>query len=227
MRRKIILILIILIVTVLLFFVVSNNQFQMNEEHWESNVGTVDKVIYGNPNSTTEIAIVIGIHPREKLAIEPEIEAVKQFASNHNVKLILYHVNVTKNATDYQLSRANGESLVRDFVVPDIEKTKAKAVIISHSHIKGYGEGFYLATPAMDNASVKIAEKIANTSDFNFIPTNTSKPLKATSAIYISKPLADAGYPTFVYEIPEDITEQDSTSKAVELLNLIFNIVKD
>ena len=227
MKRKIIIALILLVIVVLLFFVVSDSQTQINEEHWQSDVGSVDKVIYGNPNATTEIAIVIGMHPREKLAINPEIEAVEQFASNHNVKIILYHVNVTKNATDYQLSRANGEKLVREFVVPDIEKTNAKAVIISHSHIEGYGEGFYLATPAMDNASVKIAEKIAKTSDFNFIPTNTSKPLQATSAIYISKPLADAGHPTFVYEIPENITEQDSTSKAIELLNLIFNIVKD
>lgn len=225
MKNKLIIAFIIIIIAILLFFVVSPKDNGTKENHWENNVGSVDKWIYGNPNSDTEIVIVVGMHPREKLAIEPEIEAVKEFAPTQNVKIILYHVNVTKNATDYQLSRANGERLVREFVVPDIEKTSAKAVIISHSHIKGYGEGFYLATPAMDNASVNIAKKIASTSSFNFIPTNTSTPLKATSAIYISKPLADAGYPTFVYEIPEDITEHDSTEKAKELLNLIYNIV--
>ena len=42
----------------------------------------------------------------------------------------------------------------------------------------------------------------------------------------VSKPIADAGYPTFVYEIPENITEQDSTDKAVELFELMYNIVK-
>ena len=40
------------------------------------------------------------------------------------------------------------------------------------------------------------------------------------------KPIADAGYPTFVYEIPENITEQDSTDKALELFELMYNIVK-
>lgn len=133
---------------------------------------------------------------------------------------------MTKDAEDYQPSRDNGESLVHDFVVPDIEKTNAKAVIISHSHIEGYGEGFYLATPAMDDASVDIAQKIANQSDFKFFPRDTNKSVEATSAKLVSIPLADAGYPTFVYEIPENITEQDSTDKTVELLGLIFNLVK-
>ena len=189
-------------------------------------MGTVDKVIYGNPNSTTEIVLIAGIHPREPLSIEPELEAAREFAKTHDVRFTTYHVNVTKDSTVYQASRDNGESLVHDYIVPDINNTKAKAVIISHSHIKGYGEGFYLATPAMDDASVSIAEEIANTSDFKYFPTNTSKPFQATSAKLVSKPIADAGYPTFVYEIPENITEQDSTDKAIELFELIFNIVK-
>ncbi|MBQ9026482.1 MAG: hypothetical protein IJ104_08935, partial [Methanobrevibacter sp.] len=187
---------------------------------------TIDKVIYGNPNSTTEIVLIAGIHPREPLSIEPELEAAKEFAKTHDVKLTTYHVNVTKDPTVYQASRDNGESLVHDYVVPDINNTDAKAVIISHSHIEGYGEGFYLATPAMDDASVSIAEEIANKSGFNYFPTNPSKPFQATSAKLVSKPIADAGYPTFVYEIPENITEQDSTQKAIELFELMFNIIK-
>ena len=189
-------------------------------------MGTVDKVIYGNPNSTTEIVLIAGIHPREPLSIEPELKAAEEFAKTHDVRLTAYHVNVTKDPTVYQASRDNGESLVHDYIVPDISNTKAKAVIISHSHIEGYGEGFYLATPAMDDASVNIAEKIANGSDFKYFPTNKSKPLQATSAKLVSKPIADAGYPTFVYEIPENITEQDSTDKAIELFGLMFDIVK-
>lgn len=204
-----------------IFLYINNYDNSYIEKHWDDDVGSVDKIIYGNPNSTTEIVLILGIHPREKLAIEPELESAKQFARFRDVKLVVYYVNVTQNATDYQQSRDNGEHLVHDYVVPDIEKSNAKAVIISHSHIEGYGEGYYLATPAMDNASVMIAEKIASKSDFKYFPTNTSKPLKASSAILISKPLADAGYPTFVYEIPEDISEQDSTNKAKELFDLM------
>lgn len=197
-----------------------------NTKHWENELGSVDKTVYGNDNSNTELVLIAGIHPREKLAIEPEIEAAKQFAKNHDVKFTVYHINVTKDSTEYQKSRDNGESLVHDYVVPDINNTHAKAVVISHSHIEGYGEGFYLATPEMDNASVDISEKIANSSDFNYFPRNVSQPIEATSAILVSNPIAKSGYPTFVYEIPENITEQTSTDKAIELFKLMYNIVK-
>ena len=194
--------------------------------HWENDLGTVDKYVFGNANAETELVLIAGIHPREKLSIEPEIKAAKEFAKDHDVKFTVYHVNVTKNPTEYQASRDNGESLVHDYVNPDVNTTHAKAVIISHSHIEGYGDGYYLATPAMDNASVELSRKIADTSDFKYFPTDKSQPLKATSAILVSKPIADAGYPTFVYEIPEDITDQDSTNKAGELFKLMFDLVK-
>ena len=194
--------------------------------HWENDLGTVDKYVFGNANAETELVLIAGIHPREKLSIEPEIKAAKEFAKDHDVKFTVYHVNVTKDPTEYQASRDNGESLVHDYVNPDVNTTHAKAVIISHSHIEGYGDGYYLATPAMDNASVELSRKIADTSDFKYFPTDKSQPLKATSAILVSKPIADAGYPTFVYEIPEDITDQDSTNKAKELFKLMFDLVK-
>lgn len=195
-------------------------------KHWENDLGTVDKYVFGNANASTELVLIAGIHPREPLAIEPEIKAAKEFSQNHDVKFTVYHVNVTKNATDYQASRDNGESLVHDYINPDVNTTEGKAVVISHSHVEGYGEGFYLATPAMDNASVSIAQKVANTSDFKYYPTDITKPYKATSATLVSKPIADAGYPTFVYEIPENITEQDSTNKAIELFGMLYDLVK-
>ncbi len=227
-KVKIVIIAIFLAVICSIFLYGNNqhNTFNQTADHWENDYGTVDKYILGNNNSSTEMVLIAGIHPREKLAIEPEIEAARQFASNHDVRFIVYHVKVTNNPTDYQASREQGESLVHDFIVPDISNTNAQSVIISHSHVKGYGEGFYLATPEMDKASVDISHKIANSSDFNYFPRNVSKPVEATSAILVSNPIAQAGYPTFVYEIPEDITDHDSTNKALELFDLMYNIVK-
>ena len=99
------------------------------------------------------------------------------------------------------------------------------AVIISHSHNPYYGEGFYIATPEMDDASVTIAEKINQTSDFNYYPVTGNETYKSTSAVLVSKPIAQAGYPTFVYEIPEDILEMTSTEKTKELFGLIANCI--
>lgn len=187
-----------------------------------NSLGTVEKIIYGNASANHTIALITGIHPREKLAINPEIKAAKEFANEtDDVKIIHYQVNVTKNPKNYKKGRANGESLVHDFVNPDVTTSDADCVIISHSHVEWYGEGFYLATPEMDNASVKIAKKINKTSDFGYYPRTGNETYKSTSAVLVSKPIAQAGYPTFVYEIPENITKQNSTDMAKELFGLM------
>ena len=224
-KTKIILIVVLLAVLAGLYFLGGN----ITQTSTESTVlgdtenGTVEKFIYGNANANKTIALITGIHPREPLSIDPEIKAAKEWADEHgDAKIIHYQVNVTKDPQDYDKGRAHGEGLVHDYVNPDVTNSDANCVIISHSHIPEYGQGFYLATPEMDNASVDIAEKISNESDFNYYPVTGQETYKSTSAVLVSKPIAQAGYPTFVYEIPEDITEQDSTDKAKTLFDLMM-----
>ena len=185
-----------------------------------TSIGTVEVGISGNENASKSIALITGIHPREKLSIEPEIDAARQFG-NDDVKIIHYKVTVTDHPQDYEQGRANGESLVHDYVNPHVTQSDADAVIISHSHNPDYGDWFYLATPEMDDASVDIATKISENSDFNYYPVTGNETYKSTSAVLVSKPIAQAGYPTFVYEIPEDIWESTSTDKTKELFGLI------
>ena len=187
-----------------------------------TSIGTVEVGISGNESAPTAIALITGIHPRETLSIDPEIESAKQYG-NDDVKIIHYKVTVTDHPQDYDIGRKNGESLVHDYVNPHVTSSDADAVIISHSHVPTYGEGFYLATPEMDDASVSIAEKISQTSDFNYYPVTGNETYKSTSAVLVSKPIAQAGYPTFVYEIPEDIWESTATDKTKELFDFIIN----
>ena len=100
-------------------------------------------------------------------------------------------------------------------------KSDANCVIISHSHGEDYGEGFYLATPEMDDASVDLAKKIHATSDFGYYPKTGNEAYKSTSAQLVSCPIAKAGYPTFVYEIPENITAQNATDWTKDLFGLM------
>ncbi|WP_462316802.1 hypothetical protein [Methanobrevibacter sp.] len=186
----------------------------------KTSIGTVEVGTAGNENASTCIALITGIHPRETLSIDPEIQAAREYG-NDDVKIVNYKVTVTENAEDYEQGRANGESLVHDYVNPEVTASDADAVIISHSHNPEYGEGFYLATPEMDDSSVAIAEKISQSSDFNYYPVTGNETYKSTSAVLVSKPIAQAGYPTFVYEIPEDISEGTSTGKTKELFDLI------
>ena len=224
-KNKIILIVVILLILAGLMFIgpqFTNKTTVSSEMLADTDTGTVEKFVYGNSSADNTIALITGIHPREPLSIGPEIKAAKEYAQVHpDVKIIHYEVNVTKDPQDYEKGRYNGEHLIHDYVNPDINKTDADCVIIGHSHIVSYGEGFYLATPAMDNASVDIANNVKNNSDFNYYPVTGQETYHSTSAQLVSIPIAKAGYPTFVYEIPEDISEQDSTNKAKDLFDLM------
>ena len=218
MQRKI---KVILIVVLLLIFA---GLYLYGKTLANNTNGTVEKCIYGNANAANSIAVITGIHPREPLSIDPVIKAIQQYG-NDSVKVIHYRVNVTDQPQDYEIGRAHGENMIHDFVNPDINKTDAKAVIISHSHMPEYGDWFYLATPEMDNASVTIAEKVENSSDFNYYPVTGDETYQSTSAILVSKPIAQAGFPTFVYEIPENVTSDTATNKTLELFEMITNFI--
>ena len=221
MKNKIILFIAILLVIGALIYVSTPKYAEIDYTTIaNTSIGTVEVGIAGNESAETSIALITGIHPRETLSIEPEIQAAKEYG-NDDVKIINYKVTVTQNPQDYEQGRANGESLVHDYVNPSIMESDVDAVIISHSHIPEYGEGFYLATPEMDDASVNIASSIRDSSDFNYYPVTGTETYKSTSAVLVSKPIAQAGYPTFVYEIPEDISEWTATEKTKELFRLI------
>jgi hypothetical protein len=134
---------------------------------------------------------------------------------------------VEEDADKYKESRKNGETLVVNYIMPDIYKSDIDLVIISHSHIPSYGKGFYIATPAMDSASVYLGENIATAGiNFRYYPNNGNAKYKSSSAALISKPLANNGYPLLVYEIPENITEWDSFSKTYDLMSISTYILK-
>ena len=216
-KTKIIIILIILLGLILIF---GNSKDISYETLADTDIGSVEVGICGNENATKCIALITGMHPREPLSIGPEIEAAKQFGGD-DVKIIHYKVTVTRDAQDYNLGRANGESLVHDYVYPHVTSSDADAVVISHSHIPEYGEGFYVATPQMDDASVRIAKNINQSGDFNYYPVTGNETYKSSSAVLVSKPIAQAGYPTLVYEVPENVFEFIITFKTKDLFNII------
>ncbi|RAP49138.1 MAG: hypothetical protein BZ136_03730 [Methanosphaera sp. rholeuAM74] len=192
----------------------------------QTDAGYVTKEVDNFYESDKTMVIITGIHPRETLAIDPEIESARLFALRNQVNMIIYNVTVTRDPTDYAKGRANGEKLVADYVVPDIMNTDAKVVIISHSHIPTYGEGYYVATPEMDDASVKLATDIKNGGiSFNYYPKTGNEEYNSTSAVLVSKPVARAGYPTLVYEIPEDISSQEATLRTQDLLDKCYELL--
>ncbi len=186
--------------------------------------GYVTKDVFSHYGSSNiQIVIITGIHPRESISIVPEQWAAKVFALLTPVEVINYNIVVEKDPQDYNLGRNNGEGLAADYILPDIKNSDYDVVIISHAHQPGYGEGYYLATPEMDDTSVLIARLVTGADpSFNYYPGTKNSKAKTSSARLVSKPLAAAGYPTLVYEIPENVTSLESFLKTYKLLENVY-----
>ena len=118
-RKTVILIILLLIIGGIVYFETHNYNEITYTTLANTSIGTVEVGISGNENASKCIALITGIHPRETLSIEPEIQAAREFGGD-DVKIINYKVTVTQNPEDYNEGRANGESLVHDYVNPHV-----------------------------------------------------------------------------------------------------------
>jgi hypothetical protein len=190
------------------------------------NDGNVTKVVYSfknAPNGT--VAIVSGMHPRETLSKNVSEDVVKNYAQSHKVNIVNYIVEVNTNF-DYVLDgRYKGESLVAKYIVPDIAKSGYKVVIISHDHKKGYGDGFYVATPTMDAKTLAMAEEFRKISpEFKYCQRDPDKKERSTSISKVDKPISDSGTAIFVYETPEWVGYDEAYGEALKLIDTAYKV---
>lgn len=186
--------------------------------------GYVSKDIYSHYGSNgTKIAIITGMHPREDLSKTVVPSVIKFYALTHNVEIVNYHVTVTNNPEAFTEGRNNGEGLVAQYIIPDIQKSNYGLVIICHDHEQGYGDGYYIATPTMDAKSVALAEKVhAILSSFNYYKRNTEKKAQSSSINRVDNPIANSGTPVFVYEMPEWHSSIESFINSYRLIDSSF-----
>ncbi|MBQ2961828.1 hypothetical protein [Methanobrevibacter sp.] len=226
-KTKIIIVsLIIIIAAILGFFILTEGS---SEIIGENDLGYVTKVNYTHSNNTTvKIAVVSGMHSRESLHKLILPLACRFFAFTHSdAEIINYQVKVTDSPEKFEQGRKNGESLVHDYVVSDVAKSDPDLVIIGHDHEPGYGEGYYIATPTMDNASVDLAEVVTDDIGFNFYKRNKTRPSKSTSIKKVDTPLVETGTLVFVYEIPETDTKTLAFIESYRLLDASYNHLKN
>ncbi len=180
---------------------------------------------YGTPNA--KIAVVTGMHPRENLSTNLVPHVVKLFALLNKVEVVDYHVTVTSQPQDFSMGRANGQALVADYVIPDIKKTDYQLVIIAHDHEPGYGEGYYIATPTHDYKSVTMAGAVHQLlPHFNYYPGSSTKRAQSSSINQVDRPITNAGYPVFVYEIPEWDNQIQATISTYQLFSASSNVIQ-
>ncbi len=187
--------------------------------------GYVTKDVYNHYGASgPAIAIITGMHPRENSAKTVVPYALKLYALTHNVQIINYQVTVTDSPQDFTTGRHNGEGLVAKYVVPDIAKSNCSLAIIAHDHEKGYGNGYYIATPTMDAKSVTLAETVHRLlPDFNYYQRNTDEKAQSSSITKVDSPIVATGTPVFVYEIPEWLGSTDVFSNSNRLIDASFN----
>ncbi|HMK54283.1 MAG TPA: hypothetical protein VK444_05820 [Methanobacteriaceae archaeon] len=187
--------------------------------------GKVTKEVYGTASGSRTIAIVTGMHPREKLAKQVTNDLVKSLSLSASQKIVLYDITVTKNPEDFTNGRKNGEGLAAQYVIPDILKSNDDVVLVCHDHEPGYGSGFFVATPKMDGGSVKLAEDIKTAlPEFNYYKaTNDSE--HGSSTLSFSNPVASAGYKTIVYEMPGFSSYGEAYKETKNLIGAIFSSI--
>ena len=189
--------------------------------------GYVTKDVYAHySTSAPKIAVITGMHPRETSAKTIVPEVIKLYALTHNVEIVNYKVTVTDSPQDFTTGRYNGQSLVAKYVVPDIAKSNYSLVIIVHDHEKGYGSGYYIATPTMDSQSVNLAEKVSSLlPDFNYYQRNTDSKAQSSSITQVDTPIVNTGTPVFVYEIPEWLSNSSVFTNSNRLIDACFNSI--
>jgi len=192
------------------------------------NKGLVTKDVYSASNTSVNkksIAIITGMHPREKLSESVVSNVIQTYSLSANQEIVHYNINVTNQPDNYNIGRNNGEELAASYILPDILKSHVDLVIICHNHVSWYGKGFYIATPKMDPASVQLAESLNQTlKDFNYYQVSSDRE-HSSSAIRLSNPLASSGFRTLVYEIPESATDTQASQETQNLIRACFNMI--
>ncbi|AXV38149.1 MAG: hypothetical protein KO217_06645 [Methanobacteriaceae archaeon] len=230
-KKKYILVLSIILVPTLIFAsMYSSLEYNSHTEIiGRDDIGIVTKEVYSPVTAFSgekkTIVLVTGIHPRENLSIKVVDNLVKDLHLTSNQELVHYSIDVRKNPLDYNKGRSNGEQLAARYILPDILKSDYDLVIVCHDHAPGYGEGFYIATPKMDESSVLLAENVNRSIyDFRYYKSSNSSE-SSTSNTLFTKPLAVNGYKAFVYEMPHLTSYVKAYNMTENLLYACFQLI--
>lgn len=216
---------VLLVILVVLGIYIFYNSGQHSTVGYDSR-GYVTKDVYSHYGSSeTKIAVITGMHPREDLSKSIVPEVIKFYALTNKVEIVNYQVTVTNGPESFTTGRNNGEELVAQYAIPDIEKSNYNLVLICHDHEQGYGEGYYIATPSMDAKSVTLAGAVHQLlPDFNYYQRSTEKKAQSSSIIRVDNPITATGTPVFVYEMPEWVSSIEAFINTNKLINACFNI---
>jgi hypothetical protein len=161
--------------------------------------GYVEKEVYGNKNSKQTIVLIVGVHPEENGIHTAVANALASKSADLSKRYVIYKVHVTKDTSDYNKGRMNGQLLAQQFVVPDVPKENPMLVVDNHeNHGANSGYDYYRFLYPVSNTAITktYANEIISAMPSLVIYT----PPNPTSTQYVTVPIANKGIPTLIYE---------------------------
>ena len=154
---------------------------------------------YGNKSSQVNVAYIVGLHPMEHDSHKAIVLAMLSHENSLKYSYYIYMIKVTRNSSDYNEGRINGQLLAYNYVLPDIRNKNMSLVVDVHSNRGFYKEKRFISVPVSDKVSENIAFLIINKLVWLvfYIPPAENSP---TSGPYVTIPLIKSGIPAFVYE---------------------------
>lgn len=186
--------------------------------------GYVNKDVYGNQSSEDTIAVIVGVHPLESGTHTAITNYLKSNSQNLSKRYILYTVHVTRDASNNDKGRMNGQLLAQKFVVPDVVKENPVLVIDAHENrykTSGYAYSKFLYPISSSALTKKYTKELIKQMPFLVV----YKPPKATSTAYVTVPIASKGIATIVYENYRYDTSSRKAADSKALINALDKLV--
>ena len=238
-RKNMLIIIAVIFLLLLMIFTVNTRDTGDNYNNTSNDTGDIEKVVptttklgnnslgsvykegpYGNTNSDTKIAYIIGVHPREKGAHQLMEKTFKEKVDNSKYCYYLYRVNVTENPTDYSESRLNGQKLANSYIVPDAINSSITFAVDAHYSNGAWGVERFVFTPTENNTlSYELGNAIAD--NFDWITYYT--PPNPTSPEYLTEPLNNGGVSAIIYEAYTEDDQNVTLEHDKELFEFIDN----
>lgn len=151
---------------------------------------------YGNPVSSTRIAYILGMHPRESRSHNATMALIRNNSNSLENCYYLYYINVTQNTYDYYQGRLNGQKLAYKYIVPHINIDNYSLVIDVHASNGLYIDTPYVFVPKNDTRSLEVSKNLTNSLNWLYyfdLPDPSSPD-------YCTLPIIENGTPAIIFE---------------------------
>ena len=151
---------------------------------------------YGNPVSSTRIAYILGMHPRESRSHNATMALIRNNSNSLENCYYLYYINVTQNTYDYNQGRLNGQKLAYKYIVPHVNIANYSLVIDVHASNGLYIDTPYIFVPKNDTRSLEVSKNLTNSLNWLYyfdLPDPSSPD-------YCTLPIIENGTPAIIFE---------------------------